>query len=71
MCLAVPMKLISIEGDVGRVSTSGVAMDVSLALVEEAKPGDYVIVHAGFAIQTIEEEEALATLAILKRLEQQ
>ena len=71
MCLAVPMKLIAVNGDVGKVETSEVEMEVSLALVENAQPGDYVVVHAGFAIQTLDEEEAKETLAILKRLEQQ
>jgi len=71
MCLAVPMKLIAVDGDIGKVKTSDVEMDVSLALVEHAKPGDYVVIHAGFAIQTLDEEEAKETLAILKRMEQQ
>ena len=69
MCLAVPMKLTAVDGDMGRVCTADVEMDISLALVEGAKPGDYVIVHAGFAIQTLDEEEAKETLAILKRIE--
>lgn len=69
MCLAVPLKLVAVDGDLGKVMSSEVEMEISLALVEGASPGDYVIVHAGFAIQTLDEEEALETLAILKKME--
>ncbi|MCP4673972.1 MAG: HypC/HybG/HupF family hydrogenase formation chaperone [Deltaproteobacteria bacterium] len=70
MCLAVPMSIMSMEGDMGRVHSAGVEMNVSLALVEDVKVGDYVIVHAGFAIQSLSPEEARETLAILERVEQ-
>lgn len=70
MCLAVPGKLLSIEGDDplfrhGPVDFAGVVRDANLAYVPEAKPGDYVLVHAGFAIARIDEAEALQTLADL------
>ncbi len=70
MCLAIPMSIVSLEGDMGRVNSAGVEMTVSLALVEDVKVGDYVIVHAGFAIQSLSPEEARETLAILERVEQ-
>ncbi len=69
MCLAVPMSVLSVSGDQGRVRSAGVEMDVSLVLVEDVKPGDYVIVHAGFAIQRLSEEDARETLEIFSRLE--
>ena len=73
MCLAIPGKIISISGEdiytrTGNISFSGLMTTVSLALVPEAKENDYVIVHAGFAINLLDEEEALATLASLDDL---
>jgi hydrogenase expression/formation protein HypC len=70
MCLAVPGKLMRIEGDDplfrhGPVDFAGVVRDANLAYVPEAKPGDYVLVHAGFAIAVIDEAQALQTLADL------
>ncbi len=69
MCLAVPMKLIKIEGDKGVVELSGVKKEISLKLLEEAKIGDYLIIHAGFAIQRLDEEEAQETLKIWEEIE--
>jgi hydrogenase expression/formation protein HypC len=63
------MRVESIEEDTALVSAPGIQTRASLALVENASPGDYVIVHAGFAIQVLSEDEARETLAILKRLE--
>ena len=71
MCLAVPMRVISIEGNVGRVDASGAELQVSFELVDGVQVGDYVLVHAGFAISCLSEEDANETLAILARLEQQ
>jgi hydrogenase expression/formation protein HypC len=68
MCLAVPMRVIAVAGDVGRVCVSGMETDVGLDLVEDVAVGDYVIVHAGFAIQRLTAEEATETLAILERI---
>jgi hydrogenase expression/formation protein HypC len=63
MCLAVPGKIMSISGDepldrVGRVNFGGIVKEASLAYVPEAKVGDYVIVHVGFAISMVDEHEA-------------
>jgi hydrogenase expression/formation protein HypC len=65
MCLAVPGKILSIDGVAGVVNMSGVEVNVGLQLVPEAKVGDYVLLHAGFAIQVIEEDEALETAELL------
>ena len=71
MCLAVPGKIVSIDGDEpivrrGRVEFGGVTIDVSLACVPEAKVGDYVLVHAGFALNVVDEEQARLTLELLQ-----
>jgi len=65
MCLAVPAKVLEIDGIVGKVDFGGSSRDVDLTLVN-AKVGDYVIVHAGFAIQVLDKKEALETLEIWK-----
>lgn len=74
MCLAVPGQLLSIEGDdpltrQGRVGFAGIVKLANLAYVPEAKRGDYVLVHAGFAITIIDEVEAHKTLAYLAEFE--
>lgn len=68
MCLAVPLEVISVTGDTARVRSAGIELDVALDLVEETEVGDYVIVHAGYAIQRLTAEEATETLAILARM---
>ena len=65
MCIAVPGKILSIDGVAGVVNMSGVEVNVGLQLVPEANVGDYVLMHAGFAIQVIEEDEALETAELL------
>lgn len=74
MCLSIPGKLIEITGQLdetfrtGKVSFDGVIKEVSLTLVPEANVGDYVLVHVGAAISTIDEEEAKKTFELLKQL---
>jgi len=75
MCLAVPGKIISTSGDdpltrMGRVSFGGIIKDVSLAYVPEAKVGDYVIVHVGFAISTLDEQEAEQVFEYLREIDE-
>jgi hydrogenase expression/formation protein HypC len=62
MCVATPMRLVSVSGDEGRAEQGGVTRSVSLALLESAAPGDYVLIHAGFAIAVVDEEEARLSL---------
>lgn len=74
MCLAVPGKVISIDDNetlmrIGKVGFGGVIKNVSLGYVPEAKVGDYVIVHAGFAISILDEKEAQKTIDDLKQIE--
>lgn len=72
MCLAVPGKIISIQGDdlnrMGRVSFSGVVKEVSLAYVPDAEIGDYVIVHVGFALSKVDAEEAQRVFRYLEEM---
>ena len=66
MCLAIPSKIIKIDNLMAVIDVDGVRREASLLLVEDAQVGDYVIVHAGFAISKIDEQAALETLALLK-----
>lgn len=75
MCLGVPGKVIEIEENppgmtMGTVSFGGIKKSVCLAYVPEVKVGDYVIVHVGFAISRVDEEEALKTFEYLRELEE-
>lgn len=75
MCLAVPGKIVSIsDADpllrTGKVNFGGVLKDVSLAYVPEAKVGDYVIVHVGFALSIVDEAEAQRTFDYLRQIEE-
>ena len=70
MCLAVPAQLVNVNGFIGTISLTGVTRDVSLMLVPEAKVGDYVLVHAGAAVQIVDEEEAQATMEAFRELEE-
>jgi hydrogenase expression/formation protein HypC len=74
MCLGVPGKVIEIEENplgmaMGKVSFGGIAKEVCLAYVPEAQVGDYVIVHAGFALSVIDEQEAMEVFEMLKEME--
>jgi hydrogenase expression/formation protein HypC len=66
MCLAIPSKITRIENNMATIDVDGVQREASLLLLEDAKIGDYVIVHAGFAIQKIDEQAAMETLALLR-----
>ncbi|MBF0203047.1 MAG: HypC/HybG/HupF family hydrogenase formation chaperone, partial [Desulfamplus sp.] len=62
MCLAVPSKIIAINNNMATVDVDGVRRDASLMLLDNVKSGDYVIVHAGFAISKVDEDVALQTI---------
>ena len=66
MCLAIPSKIINIENNVATIDVDGVRREPSLFLLENPKVGEYVIVHAGFAINKINEEDALESLKLIK-----
>ena len=68
MCLAIPSKIIKIENSVGIIDVDGVTREASLLLLDDVEVGDYVIVHAGFAINKIDEVAALETLADMRKI---
>ena len=74
MCLAVPGRILSMQGEdlarTARVSFGGIVKEVSLAYVPEAKVGDYAIVHVGFAISLVDEQEALRTFEYLRQMDE-
>lgn len=70
MCLAVPLRIVRIEGAMAEVELGGVIRQVSLVLTPEAQVGDYVLVHTGFAISRLDEQEAQETLALFAELEE-
>ncbi|MCX6652720.1 MAG: HypC/HybG/HupF family hydrogenase formation chaperone [Methanomassiliicoccales archaeon] len=67
MCLAIPGKIVSIKGDIAVVDFGGVQRETNVSLVE-ARMGDYVVLHAGFAIQTVDEEDARETIKLWEEL---
>jgi hydrogenase expression/formation protein HypC len=67
MCLAVPMKIVEREGQRGVAELEGVTREVALHFVD-AQVGDYVLVHAGFAIQKVDEESALETIELFREM---
>jgi hydrogenase expression/formation protein HypC len=74
MCLAIPGKIENISGDdpltrMGKINFGGILKEASLAYVPEAKVGDYVIVHVGFAISRLDEDEARKVFEYLKEME--
>ncbi len=69
MCLGIPVKIIEKKGKEGVAEFKGVRRRISLELLDQAKVGDYVILHAGFAIQRLGKKEALKTLKLFDELE--
>lgn len=70
MCLAIPMEIKSIDGDMATCEMDGVSINTSISLVPQAKIGDYAIIHAGFAIELLDEKEAMETLKLLNEVEE-
>jgi len=68
MCLGIPMKVINIEGDEGIVQAGGLRRKANFSLMKDLKLGDYILVHAGFAIEKVKESEARKTLKALREL---
>ena len=72
MCLAIPARVVErLQADEALIDAGGVEKRVSLALVPEAAVGDYVIVHAGYAISCLDPEEALRTLALFVEMQRE
>jgi hydrogenase expression/formation protein HypC len=70
MCLSIPARIESIDGEMAVVNVGGVEYNASLQMVEDVKIGDYVLLHTGFAIQKISDEEARETFKLLNELEE-
>ncbi len=69
MCLAIPMKLVKIDGASGVVDSGGLRKNVNLSLMKNARIGDYLLIHAGFAIEKIKTQEARKTLKAIRDIE--
>ena len=70
MCLSIPAKVISIDGDIARVSVGGAEYDANLQMLEGVKVGDYVLLHTGFAIEKLDEDDAAASLKAFDEFEE-
>ena len=68
MCLAIPMKITKIDGLTATGEAGGLLQDIRIDFLENVKSGDYVMVHAGFAIQKMTEQEALENLELLEEI---
>ena len=68
MCLGIPMKITGISGSSATVELGGLKSEADVQFIEDVKPGDYVIVHAGFAIQKLDEAEAEKTLRLVEEM---
>jgi hydrogenase expression/formation protein HypC len=69
MCLAIPVQIKSIEGSEAEVEFGGISQKISVLLTPEARLGDYVLLHTGYAISVINEEEAQETLRLFEEIE--
>ncbi len=70
MCLAIPMRLIAIDGAAGTVEQGGVTRTVGLDFIEQPAVGEYLIIHAGFAISRVDEAEAQETLELFRQIDE-
>lgn len=68
MCVAVPSKIVAIEGNTAIVEVTGSRSSARLDLIEDAQVGDYVLVHAGFAISKVDADEAQETLGLMSEV---
>lgn len=68
MCWAVPVRLVEANGEVGKIELGGAVREVGLQLIDNPAVGDYVLVHAGFAIQKVDQREAEETLDYLRKV---
>ncbi|MFH1678692.1 MAG: HypC/HybG/HupF family hydrogenase formation chaperone [Candidatus Omnitrophota bacterium] len=69
MCLGIPMKVVKVKGDFSLVKTGGLTRQVNIQMLPGVKAGDYVIVHAGFAIEIVDREAARETLSLFDKID--
>ncbi|MFQ5867243.1 MAG: HypC/HybG/HupF family hydrogenase formation chaperone [bacterium] len=68
MCLAIPARILKIEGNLAQVDMAGVKREADVRMVSKVRVGEYVLIHAGFAIEKIEEKDAEETLRLLREI---
>ena len=68
MCLGIPGRVVEIKKNVAKVDVGGLLRDISIELCPEVSVGEYVLIHTGFAIQKVDEEEARETLDLLRKM---
>jgi hydrogenase expression/formation protein HypC len=68
MCLSIPAKILSITSGTARVSVGGAEYNAALDLIDDVRVGDYILLHSGFAIQKIDEDEAMETIRLLNEV---
>jgi len=68
MCLAIPAQIVEIDGSRAKVELAGNVREADLSLIEDSAPGDWVLIHAGFAIEKLEPEEAAETLKLFAEM---
>jgi hydrogenase expression/formation protein HypC len=70
MCLGIPAKITKVDGEFAEANINGATIKVGIQLLDTVKTGDYVLIHTGYALEKLSEEEAMETLKTLKELEQ-
>ena len=70
MCLSIPARVESIDGEMAVVSVGGTKYNASLQMLDDVKIGDYILLHTGFAIQKLSPEEAIESLLVFKEFEE-
>jgi len=70
MCLSIPAKVEKIDGEMATVSVGGTRYEASLQMLDDVKVGDYILMHTGFAIQKVSEDDALETLKVFEEFEE-
>ena len=68
MCLAMPMKILTIDGSLAQCGAGGLTQHIRVDFITDPQPGDYVMVHAGFAIEKMSEKEALQNISLLEEI---
>jgi hydrogenase expression/formation protein HypC len=69
MCLGIPAKIIRVDGDFAEANINGASLRIGIQLLDQVEPGNYVLVHTGYALEVIDEKDALETLETLRQLE--
>lgn len=70
MCLSIPAEILSIDGEMAKVSVNGAIIDASLQLLDNPKVGDFILLHTGFALEIISPEEAEENMRLLRELDE-